>query len=48
MARAQLGERIDIHTGGEDNMFPHHECEIAQTHGALDDLPQGVRRKLAD
>ena len=22
---------IDIHTGGEDNMFPHHECEIAQT-----------------
>lgn len=24
-------ETIDIHTGGEDNMFPHHECEIAQT-----------------
>lgn len=22
---------IDIHTGGEDNMFPHHECEIAQS-----------------
>ncbi len=31
MARAHLGERIDIHTGGEDNIFPHHECEIAQT-----------------
>ncbi len=35
MARAILGrETIDIHTGGEDNIFPHHECEIAQTCGA--------------
>ncbi|MFO7710851.1 MAG: cysteine--tRNA ligase [Candidatus Woesearchaeota archaeon] len=25
---------IDIHTGGEDNVFPHHECEIAQSEGA--------------
>jgi cysteinyl-tRNA synthetase len=25
---------LDIHTGGEDNIFPHHECEIAQSHGA--------------
>lgn len=24
-------ECIDIHTGGEDNIFPHHECEIAQS-----------------
>ena len=31
MAKALLGDRIDIHTGGEDNVFPHHECEIAQT-----------------
>ena len=31
MARKHLGDRIDIHTGGEDNIFPHHECEIAQT-----------------
>ena len=31
MSRAHLGDRIDIHTGGEDNIFPHHECEIAQT-----------------
>ena len=31
MARKHLGERIDIHTGGEDNVFPHHESEIAQT-----------------
>ena len=25
---------LDIHTGGEDNIFPHHECEIAQSVGA--------------
>ena len=35
MAWACLGERIDLHTGGEDNIFPHHECEIAQSFGAL-------------
>jgi cysteinyl-tRNA synthetase len=31
MARALLGDQLDIHTGGEDNVFPHHECEIAQS-----------------
>ncbi|MBI5707215.1 MAG: cysteine--tRNA ligase [Armatimonadetes bacterium] len=31
MARAYLGDQIDLHSGGEDNIFPHHECEIAQT-----------------
>ncbi len=31
MARKHLGDEIDIHTGGEDNVFPHHECEIAQS-----------------
>lgn len=31
MSRKYLGDRFDIHTGGEDNIFPHHECEIAQT-----------------
>jgi cysteinyl-tRNA synthetase len=31
MARKYLGDEIDIHTGGEDNAFPHHECEIAQS-----------------
>jgi cysteinyl-tRNA synthetase len=31
MARAHLGDQLDIHTGGEDNVFPHHECEIAQS-----------------
>lgn len=35
MARKQLGKDvIDIHTGGEDLIFPHHECEIAQSRGA--------------
>ena len=29
-----LGEQIDIHTGGVDNLFPHHEDEIAQSEGA--------------
>ena len=40
MSLAHLGERIDIHTGGEDNVFPHHECEIAQSHGAASDPSQ--------
>jgi len=31
MSMHYLGKQIDVHTGGEDNMFPHHECEIAQT-----------------
>lgn len=31
MSMHYLGKSIDIHTGGEDNVFPHHECEIAQT-----------------
>src|SRR3989338_1490023 len=31
MSRKFLGEQMDIHTGGEDNIFPHHECEVAQS-----------------
>jgi len=31
MAAEYLGDTLDIHTGGEDNIFPHHEAEIAQT-----------------
>lgn len=31
MAKELLGESIDIHAGGEDLQFPHHENEIAQT-----------------
>jgi cysteinyl-tRNA synthetase len=35
MARKHLGDQLDIHTGGEDNIFPHHECEIAQSEAFL-------------
>ncbi|MDZ4385350.1 MAG: cysteine--tRNA ligase, partial [Candidatus Moranbacteria bacterium] len=31
MSTEYLGDTMDIHTGGEDNIFPHHEAEIAQT-----------------
>lgn len=31
MSASLLEDQIDIHTGGEDNIFPHHECEIAQS-----------------
>ena len=31
MSRSYLGDTLDIHTGGPDNKFPHHECEIAQS-----------------
>ena len=34
MSRTILGETIDIHCGGQDLIFPHHENEIAQSEGA--------------
>lgn len=34
MSQYYLGSTFDIHAGGLDNMFPHHECEIAQSQGA--------------
>ncbi len=34
MSMKYLGSRFDIHTGGVDNIFPHHENEIAQSEGA--------------
>ncbi|MCC6962092.1 MAG: cysteine--tRNA ligase [candidate division Zixibacteria bacterium] len=34
MSMKYLGEQFDIHTGGVDNMFPHHENEIAQSEAA--------------
>ncbi len=34
MSTRYLGERFDIHGGGMDLMFPHHECEIAQSTAA--------------
>jgi cysteinyl-tRNA synthetase len=33
MSMSILGERFDIHTGGADNVFPHHEAELAQSEG---------------
>ena len=38
MSKKYLGETFDIHGGGMDNIFPHHECEIAQSE-ALNDKP---------
>ena len=35
MGTKYLGEEFDIHGGGRDPMFPHHECEIAQSTAAL-------------
>ena len=35
MSTKYLGEQLDIHTGGVDNIFPHHEGEIAQSEGAF-------------
>src|ERR1035437_6130168 len=34
MSMAYLGEELDLHTGGVDNIFPHHEDELAQSEGA--------------
>jgi cysteinyl-tRNA synthetase len=31
---------IDLHSGGEDNIFPHHECEIAQSCCAFNEAPE--------
>ncbi len=34
MAMADLGPTIDLHGGGTDLIFPHHECEVAQSESA--------------
>jgi cysteinyl-tRNA synthetase len=39
MATQWLGDQIDVHHGGEDLIFPHHENEIAQTEGATGKEP---------
>lgn len=36
MAHSLLGETLDIHAGGQDLIFPHHENEIAQSEGLFD------------
>jgi cysteinyl-tRNA synthetase len=38
MSTKYLGQPFDIHGGGLENQFPHHECEIAQAEGAHDQL----------
>lgn len=37
MSTKYLGSHFDIHGGGLDNQFPHHECEIAQSEGAFEE-----------
>lgn len=39
MAVSSLGEQIDIHGGGQDLKFPHHEAEIVQSEGATSKKP---------
>jgi cysteinyl-tRNA synthetase len=39
MGTKYLGEQFDIHGGGMDLLFPHHECEIAQSVAANDKMP---------
>ena len=39
MSQKLLGETFDIHGGGEDLIFPHHENEIAQSQGATGRIP---------
>ncbi|MDQ2674390.1 MAG: cysteine--tRNA ligase [Chloroflexota bacterium] len=39
MATAYLGDRFEIHGGGADLAFPHHESELAQTEGATGVIP---------
>ncbi|MEO5842580.1 MAG: cysteine--tRNA ligase [Acidimicrobiales bacterium] len=36
MSKAVLGTTLDLHGGGTDLIYPHHECEIAQSHAAND------------
>lgn len=38
MAMAELGQTIDLHGGGDDLVFPHHECEATQS-GAANGVP---------
>lgn len=39
MSRKYLGQEFDIHGGGMDLIFPHHDCEIAQSVGAYGNMP---------
>lgn len=48
MGRKYLGEHFDIHGGGMDLIFPHHECEIAQSVASQGDDMAGTFEKLCD
>jgi len=39
MARETLGDQLDLHAGGQDLMFPHHENEIAQSEASTGKVP---------
>lgn len=45
MGTRLLGERFDIHGGGQDLQFPHHENEIAQSEGAMSEGAVGSAEK---
>ena len=49
MSMKYLGEHFDIHTGGVDNIFPHHEDEIAQSEAFTGEVREllGTRAALA-
>jgi cysteinyl-tRNA synthetase len=48
MGTRLLGERFDIHGGGQDLQFPHHENEIAQSEGAMDDKTSGGEKRFVN
>ena len=50
MSKNYLGEQIDIHGGGEDLVFPHHENEIAQSEMCIRDrsIGQEIEAKVVD
>jgi L-cysteine:1D-myo-inositol 2-amino-2-deoxy-alpha-D-glucopyranoside ligase len=39
LATELLGETIDVHAGGHDLLFPHHECEVAQAEATNEEMP---------
>lgn len=48
MSCALLGEHFDIHGGGADLQFPHHENEIAQSEAALESRPDQTSQPMAN
>ena len=48
MSCALLGEHFDIHGGGADLQFPHHENEIAQSEAALQAIPNKASQPMAN